>query len=80
MNHRQLGELLGLPRCTNAFYLPPTPCVNRRCGSWPGSDALYLARIPASGSRRMVDYLAREGIRSAVSACETLMRRMGLRI
>ena len=41
-------------------------------------DALYLDD-PCSGSRRMVDYLAREGIPISRDRARNLMRRMGLR-
>ena len=41
-------------------------------------DALYL-EDPCSGSRRMVDYLAREGIPISRDRVRNLMRRMGLR-
>jgi len=41
-------------------------------------DALYL-EDPCSGSRRMVDYLAREGIPISRDRVRKLMRRMGLR-
>ena len=41
-------------------------------------DALYL-EDPCSGSRRMVDYLAREGIPISRDRVRHLMRRMGLR-
>jgi putative transposase len=41
-------------------------------------DALYL-EDPCSGSRRMVDYLAREGIPISRERVRNLMRRMGLR-
>ena len=41
-------------------------------------DALYL-EDPCSGSRRMVDYLAREGIPISRDRARNLMSRMGLR-
>ena len=41
-------------------------------------DALYL-EDPCSGSRRMVDYLAREGIPISRDRARNLMRCMGLR-
>ena len=41
-------------------------------------DALYL-EDPCSGSRRMVDYLAREGIPISRDRARNLMHRMGLR-
>lgn len=48
-------------------------------GSWPGRiDALYLEDL-FSGSRQMVDYLAREGIPISRDRVQNLMRRIGLR-
>jgi len=44
----------------------------------PRIDALYL-EDPCSGSRRIVDYLAREGIPVSRDRVRNLMRRMGLR-
>ena len=41
-------------------------------------DVLYL-EDPCSGSRRMVDYLARDGIPISRDRVRNLMRRMGLR-
>jgi putative transposase len=41
-------------------------------------DALYM-EDPCSGSRRMVDYLARDGIPISRDQVRNLMRRMGLR-
>ena len=41
-------------------------------------DALYLEDL-CSGSRRMVDYLVREGIPISRDRIQNLMRRMGLR-
>ena len=41
-------------------------------------DGLYL-EDPCSGSRRMVEYLAREGIPISRDRVRNLMRRMGLR-
>ncbi len=41
-------------------------------------DALYL-EDPCSGSRRLLDYLAREGIPISRDRVQNLMRRMGLR-
>jgi len=41
-------------------------------------DALYLEG-PCSGSRRMVDYLAREGIQISRDRARNLMRHMGVR-
>jgi putative transposase len=68
--------LLGLPRST--LYYRPTPV--------PASTLRVMARIdvldledPCSGSRRMVDYLAREGIPISRDRVQNLMRRMGLR-
>ena len=51
--------LLGLPRST--LYYRPTPVRASTLRIMARIDALYL-EDPCSGSRRMVDYLAREGI------------------
>jgi putative transposase len=51
--------LLGLPRST--LYYRPTPVWDSTLQIMARIDALYL-EDPCSGSRRMVDYLAREGI------------------
>jgi putative transposase len=46
------SALLGLPRSTLYYHLQR--CLNRRCGSWPGSTPLYL-EDRFCGSRRMVE-------------------------
>jgi len=51
--------LLGLPRST--FYYRPVPVRQSTLRIMARIDALYLDD-PCSGSRRMVEYLAREGI------------------
>jgi len=80
-NHPELSvsrqcELLGLPRSTH--YYRPTPVGESTLGVMARIDALYL-EDPCSGSRRMVDYLAREGIPISRDRVRNLMRRMGLR-
>ncbi|WP_083544326.1 MULTISPECIES: IS3 family transposase [unclassified Synechococcus] len=69
-------ELLGLPRST--LYYRPTPMRESTLRIMARIDALYL-EDPCSGSRRMVDYLAREGIPISRERVRNLMRRMGLR-
>ena len=68
--------LLGLPRST--LYYRPTPVRESTLRIMARIDALYL-EDPCSGSRRMVDYLAREGIPISRDRVRNLMRRMGLR-
>jgi putative transposase len=68
--------LLGLPRST--AYYRPTPVPASTLQIMARIDALYLDD-PCSGSRRMVDYLAREGIPISRDRVRNLMRRMGLR-
>ncbi|SBO44318.1 hypothetical protein [Cyanobium sp. NIES-981] len=51
--------LLGLPRST--LYYRPTPELESTLRIMARIDALYL-EDPCSGSSRMVDYLARDGI------------------
>ena len=68
--------LLGLPRST--LYYRPTPVRESTLRLMARLDALYL-EDPCSGSRRMVDYLAREGIPISRDRARNLMRRMGLR-
>jgi hypothetical protein len=68
--------LLGLPRST--LYYRPTPVRDSTLRIMARIDALYL-EDPCSGSRRMVDYLAREGIPISRDRARNLMRRMGLR-
>ncbi|MFM7753044.1 MAG: IS3 family transposase, partial [Cyanobium sp.] len=68
--------LLGLPRST--LYYRPMPERESTLWIMARIDALYL-EDPCSGSRRMVDYLAREGIPISRERVRNLMRRMGLR-
>ena len=68
--------LLGLPRST--LYYRPMPVRESTLRIMAKVDALYL-EDPCSGSRRMVDYLAREGIPISRDRARNLMRRMGLR-
>lgn len=80
-NHPELSvsrqcELLGLSRSTH--YYRPTLVRESTLGVMARIDALYLEE-PCSGSRRMVDYLAREGIAISRDRVRNLMRRMGLR-
>jgi putative transposase len=65
-----------LPRST--LYYRPTPIRDSTLRIMARIDALYL-EDPCSGSRRMVDYLAREGIPISRDRARNLMRRMGLR-
>ena len=69
-------ELLGLPRST--LYYRPTPVRETTLRLMARLDAVYL-EDPCSGSRRMVDYLANEGIPVGRDRVRNLMRRMGLR-
>ena len=68
--------LLGLPRST--LYYRPAPVRQSTLRIMARIDALYLDD-PCSGSRRMVEYLAREGIPISRDRVRHLMRRMGLR-
>ncbi len=68
--------LLGLARST--LYYRPTPVRQSTLRIMARIDALYLDD-PCSGSRRMVAYLAREGIPISRDRVRNLMRRMGLR-
>ena len=68
--------LLGLPRST--LYYRPMPVRESTLRIMARIDALYL-EDPCSGSRRMVEYLAREGIPISRDRVRNLMRRMGLR-
>jgi len=68
--------LLGLPRST--LYYRPVPVRQSTLRIMARIDALYL-EDPCSGSRRMVAYLAREGIPISRDRVRYLMRRMGLR-
>nr|WP_225323168.1 IS3 family transposase [Synechococcus sp. RSCCF101] len=80
-DHSQLSisrqcALLGLPRST--LYYRPTPVRQSTLRIMARIDALYL-EDPCSGSRRIVAYLAREGIPISRDRVRNLMRRMGLR-
>jgi putative transposase len=68
--------LLGLPRST--LYYRPTPVRESTLPIMARIDALDL-EDPCSGSRRMVNYLAREGIPISRDRIRNLMQRMGLR-
>ncbi len=68
--------LLGLPRST--LYYRPTPVRESTLQIMARIDSLYL-EDPCSGSRRMVDYLAREGIPISRDRVRNLMRHRGLR-
>ena len=68
--------LLGLARSTP--YYQPVPVRESTLRIMARIDALYL-EDPCSGSRRMVAYLAREGIPISRDRIRNLMRRMGLR-
>ncbi|WP_457768010.1 IS3 family transposase [Cyanobium sp. ULC084] len=69
-------ELLGLPRST--LYYQPVPVRDSTLQIMARLDALYL-EDPTAGSRRMVHYLARDGIPISRDRVRNLMRRMGLR-
>ncbi|MCP9800736.1 IS3 family transposase [Synechococcus sp. RedBA-s] len=69
-------ELLGLPRST--LYYRPAPVRESTLQLMARIDAFYL-EDPCSGSRRMVGYLAREGIPISRDRVRNLMCRMGLR-
>ncbi|WP_231598224.1 IS3 family transposase [Synechococcus sp. CBW1002] len=68
--------LLGLPRST--LYYQPTPARESTLRIMARIDTLYL-EDPCCGSRRMVGYLARDGIPISRDRVRNLMRRMGLR-
>ncbi|WP_233132811.1 IS3 family transposase [Synechococcus sp. MW101C3] len=68
--------LLSLPRST--LYYQPTAVRESTLRIMARIDALYL-EDPCSGSRRLVDYLAREGIPISRDRVRNLMRRTGLR-
>jgi hypothetical protein len=68
--------LLGFPRST--LYYRPIPVRDSTLRIMTRIDALYL-EDPCSGSRRMVDYLARDGIPISRDRARSLTRRMGLR-
>ena len=67
--------LLGLPRSTHDYR--PTPVRESTLRIMARIDALYLDD-PCSGSRRMVEYLAKEGIPISRDRVRNLMRRQGL--
>jgi putative transposase len=69
-------ELLGLPRST--LYYRPVPERNSTLRIMARIDALYL-EDPTAGSRRMVQYLAKDGIPISRDRARNLMQRMGLR-
>jgi putative transposase len=68
-------ELLGLPR--SSLYFRPVPVREATLRIMARLDSLYL-EDPCSGSRRMVHYLANEGIPIGRDRGRHLMRRMGL--
>jgi putative transposase len=68
--------LLGLPRST--LYYRPVPVRQSTLQIMARIDALYL-EDPCSGTRRMVAYLAREGIPISRDRVRNLMRRVCLR-
>jgi putative transposase len=65
-----------VPRST--LYYQPTPVRESTLRIMARIDAHYL-EDPCSGSRRMVGYLARDGIPISRDRVRNLMRRMGLR-
>ena len=67
--------LLGLPGSTHDYR--PTPVPESTLRIMARIDALYL-EDPCSGSRRMVEYLAREGIPISRNRVRNLMSRQGL--
>jgi putative transposase len=69
-------ELLGLPR--SSLYYQPVPVRESTLRIMARIDAFYL-EDPTAGSRRMVLYLARDGIPISRDRVRNLMRRMGLR-
>ncbi|WP_225323107.1 IS3 family transposase [Synechococcus sp. RSCCF101] len=71
-----MNQPWGLPRST--LYYRPAPVRSSTLRIMARIDALYL-EDPCSGSRRMVAYLAREGIPISRDRVRNLMRRMGLR-
>jgi putative transposase len=68
--------LLGLPRST--LYSRPIPVRESTLQIMARIDSCYL-EDPCSGSRRMVGYLARDGIPISRDRVRNLMRRRGLR-
>ena len=69
-------ELLGLPRST--LYYKPVQVSESSLRIMARIDSLYL-EDPTAGSRRMVQYLARDDIPISRDRVRNLMRRMGLR-
>jgi putative transposase len=67
--------LLGLPRST--LYYRPTPVRESTLRIMARIDVLSL-EDPCCGSRRMVNYLAREGIPISRDRTRNLMKRMGI--
>jgi putative transposase len=68
--------LLGLARST--LYYRPIPVRESTLRIMARIDVLYL-EDPCNGSRRMVDYLARDGIPISRDRVRNLMQRMGVR-
>ncbi len=68
--------LLGLPRSTLNYR--PVAVRQSTLGIMARFDTLYL-KDPCTGSRRMVAYLAREGIPISRDRVRNLRRRMGIR-
>ena len=68
--------LLGLPRST--LYYRPTPVRESTVHIMARIDSLCL-EDPCSGSRRMVEHLAREGIPISRDRVRNQLRRLGLR-
>jgi len=71
---RRQCALLDLPRST--LYYRPTAVCESTLRVMARIDALYL-EDPCSGSRRMVVYLAREGIPNSRDRVRNLIRHMG---
>jgi len=69
-------ELLGLPRST--LYYQPVSVRDSTLQIMARIDVRYL-EDPTAGSRRMVHYLARDGIPIRRDRVRNLMQRMGLR-
>jgi putative transposase len=76
LNVSRQCALLGLAR--SALYYRPIPVRESTLRIMARIDVLYL-EDPCSGSRRMVDYLSRDGIPISRDRVRNLMRRMGLR-
>ena len=79
LNHHQLKirrqcELLGLPKST--LFYKPVPIRAETLRIMPRIDAWYL-EDPASGSRRMVAYLARDGVSISHDRVRDLLRHRG---